>query len=56
MRAMLRKNGLEDKRDYTVLETPFPTMRAMLAEKKADLVTSVRPFSLSPELDFPHFR
>ena len=30
-RAMLRKAGLEDKRDYTVLETPFPTMRAMLS-------------------------
>jgi ABC-type nitrate/sulfonate/bicarbonate transport system substrate-binding protein len=41
MRAMLRKNGLEDKRDYTVLETPFPTMRAMLAEKKVDLVPGV---------------
>ena len=38
-RAMLRKHGLEDKRDYTVIEAPFPTMQAMLAEKKADLVT-----------------
>jgi sulfonate transport system substrate-binding protein len=34
MRAMLRKHGLEDKRDYTVVEAPFPTMKAMLAEKK----------------------
>jgi sulfonate transport system substrate-binding protein len=50
MRAMLRKNGLEDKRDYTVLETPFPTMRAMLAEKKVDLIPAVLPFSLDPEL------
>jgi sulfonate transport system substrate-binding protein len=49
MRAMLRKHGLEDKRDYTVIEAPFPTMQAMLAEKKADLVTAVRPFSLAPE-------
>ena len=24
MRAMLRKHGLEDKRDYTVVEAPFP--------------------------------
>jgi len=30
MRAMLRKHGLEDKRDYTVVEAPFPTMKAML--------------------------
>ena len=50
MRAMLRKNGLEDKRDYTVVEAPFPAMRAMLGEKKADLITAVRPFSLDPEL------
>ena len=27
-RAMLKKNGLEDKRDYTLIEAPFPTMRA----------------------------
>ena len=49
-RAMLRKFGLEDKRDYTVVEAPFPTMRAMLAEKKVDLVPGVLPFSLDPEL------
>jgi NitT/TauT family transport system substrate-binding protein len=50
MRAMLHKNGLEDKRDFTELEAPFPTMRAMLAEKKADLVTAVLPFALDPAL------
>ena len=49
MRAMLHKNGLEDKRDYTVIETPFPTMNVMLMEKKADLVTGVRPFSFDPD-------
>jgi NitT/TauT family transport system substrate-binding protein len=50
MRAMLRKHGLEDKRDYTIIEAPFPTMRAMLAEKKVDLVPAVLPFSLDPQL------
>jgi sulfonate transport system substrate-binding protein len=50
MRAMLRKHGLEDKRDYAVVEAPFPTMRAMLAEKKVDLIPAVLPFSLDPEL------
>jgi sulfonate transport system substrate-binding protein len=49
-RAMLRKHGLEDKRDYTTVEAPFPTMRAMLAEKKADLIPTVPPFSFDPEL------
>lgn len=50
MRAMLRNHGLEDRRDYTTIEAPFPTMRAMLAEKKVDLVPAVLPFSLDPEL------
>src|SRR6516165_1496738 len=46
MRAMLRRHGLENKRDYTLVEAPFPTMRAMLAEKKVDLVSVPLPFSL----------
>jgi sulfonate transport system substrate-binding protein len=50
MRAMLRKHSLEDKRDYTVVEAPFPTMKAMLAQRKADLATFVAPFSFDPEL------
>jgi sulfonate transport system substrate-binding protein len=50
MRAMLRKNGLEDKRDYTIIEAPFPTMPAMLTEKKVDLAPVVPPFSYDPEL------
>jgi ABC-type nitrate/sulfonate/bicarbonate transport system substrate-binding protein len=47
---MLRKHGLEDKRDYTMIEAPFPTMKAMLAQKKADLAPFVAPFSFDPEL------
>ena len=50
MRAMLRQHGLESRRDYTLVESPFPTMRAMLAEKKVDLVSLALPFSLDPEL------
>lgn len=50
MRVMLRKHGLEDKRDYTVVEAPFPTMKAMLVQKKADLATFVAPFAFDPEL------
>jgi NitT/TauT family transport system substrate-binding protein len=50
MRAMLRKHGLEDKRDYTVVEAPFPTMKAMLAQKKADLASFVAPFAFDPGL------
>jgi sulfonate transport system substrate-binding protein len=50
MRAMLRKHKLEDKRDYSVVEAPFPTMKAMLMQKKADLATVVAPFAFDPEL------
>jgi sulfonate transport system substrate-binding protein len=50
MRAMLRKHGLEANRDYTIVEAPFPAMKAMLTEKKVDLITGVLPFKLDPEL------
>ena len=50
MKAMLHKHGLEQNRDYTEIEAPFPTMLPMLAEKKADLISAVLPFSLDPEL------
>ena len=50
MKAMLHKHGLEPKRDYTVVEAPFPAMRAMLAEHKVDLIPAVLPFSYNPEL------
>ena len=51
MKAGLKKHGLLDKRDYTVIEAPFPTMPAMLNDKKADLVTAVMPFALNPMLN-----
>lgn len=50
MKAALKKHGLEDKRDYTVIEAPFPTMAALLKDKKADLISAVMPFALSPVL------
>jgi len=50
MRAALKKHGLMDKRDYTVIEAPFPTMAALLKDKKADLISAVLPFSLNPVL------
>jgi NitT/TauT family transport system substrate-binding protein len=56
MKAGLKKHGLIDKRDYTVIEAPFPTMPAILNEKKADLVAAVMPFALNPtlnEIGFP---
>jgi len=50
MRAMLKRSGLEANRDYTIIEAPFPAMRAILAEKKADLISAVPPFALDSSL------
>jgi sulfonate transport system substrate-binding protein len=46
MRKMLRDKGLEDKRDYQIVEVQFPNMIAALDEKKVDLAGLVTPFSL----------
>jgi len=50
MRAMLKKHGLEDKRDFTFIEAPLPAQKAMLLDKKTDLIPSVVPFQHDPEL------
>ncbi|HUK60069.1 MAG TPA: ABC transporter substrate-binding protein [Stellaceae bacterium] len=49
MRAMMRKHGLEDKRDYTIIEANFANMAALLFDHKADLITSI-PFFQTEEL------
>ena len=49
-RYTLRKHGLELNRDYTYLETPFPTMKAMLLEKKVDAAYFAQPFASDPEV------
>ena len=49
-RLYLRKFGLELNKDYTYLETPFPTHKPMLLEKKVDAAFFVQPFASDPEL------
>jgi sulfonate transport system substrate-binding protein len=39
-RAMLRKHGLEDKRDYVIVEAALPNLKAMLLGKKVDLAAA----------------
>jgi sulfonate transport system substrate-binding protein len=51
MRAYLARQNLIDKRDFTVIEAPFPTMRAILADRKADLVTATSPFKYDPDFE-----
>lgn len=45
LRKILRDNGLEEKRDYQIVEVQFPNMAAVLEEKKVDLVGMVQPFA-----------
>jgi sulfonate transport system substrate-binding protein len=50
MRVALRRNNMEDKRDYTIVEAALPSMKAMLAERKVDLIPAVIPFAYDPDL------
>ena len=45
MRAMLKKNGLEDKRDVTVVEVAFPNIPTMIEEGKLDMGTVLQPMA-----------
>jgi sulfonate transport system substrate-binding protein len=51
LRAMLRRHRLEDRKDYSVVETQFSTMPAMLEEGKVDLISEVLPFSYTLHRD-----
>jgi len=42
--AMMKKVGLKEKADYTVVEVRFPAMEATLREKKVDLISAIPPF------------
>lgn len=50
VRAMLRKAGIDPRTGVTTVEAPFPSMKAMLLERKAELVPAVLPFARDPEL------
>ncbi len=51
LRVLLRKHGIEDKRDVTIIETAFPNMDAMLLERKVDMVSLTPPFVYDPALE-----
>ena len=50
IRAALRKNRLDANKDVTFVEAALPNMKAVLLEKKVELIPGVVPFSLDPEL------
>ena len=43
MRAMLKRSGLSDPRDYTTIEAAFPSMPALLEAKKVDMAVVLLP-------------
>ena len=55
MRKILLDNGLQEKRDYRIVEVQFPNMIPALREKKVDLVGVVTPFSIEAHKD-PNIR
>jgi len=50
MRVMLRKHGLNDRTDVSIIEGQFPVMKSMLNDNKVALVPAVLPFSADPDL------
>ena len=50
LRGMLKKHGLDDKKDVTIVEVSMPNHRAALAGGKVDLISSPLPFSQDPGL------
>jgi len=45
-KVMLGKHGLEEKRDYQVIEVEFPNMVSALENKKVDMIEIGTPFSI----------
>jgi NitT/TauT family transport system substrate-binding protein len=50
LRVMLKKHGLEDKRDLSIIEVSMGNVKSALASHKVDATTSAIPFSQDPEL------
>ncbi len=50
VRAMLRKHGLEDKHDYTIIEAALPNLKAMLLSKRVDLAAAGTTAITDPDL------
>lgn len=48
--TLRQKAGFEVNRDYTFLETAFPTMKPMLLERKLDAGFFPQPFASDPEV------
>ena len=50
MRVMLKKHGLIDQRDYSVVEVSFPNMKSMLLSGKTSLIIATVQTAFDPEM------
>ena len=50
LRWMLYQHHLEDRKDYTAIESDYGNMGAMLLERKAALIIGANPWALNPTL------
>jgi sulfonate transport system substrate-binding protein len=48
LRAILLRHGLMDKRDYTLVAAPYPTLGAKLLKREVDLTALPAPFTYDP--------
>jgi len=48
LRAVLLRHGLQDSRDYVLIEAPFPTLGKLLLDDKVDLVAMTAPYRFDP--------
>jgi NitT/TauT family transport system substrate-binding protein len=51
MRKIMLDHGMQEKRDYRIVEVEFPNMTAALKQKKVDLAGEVTPFSIEAHKD-----
>ena len=50
LRAMLHKHGLQDKRDVTIIEAPYPTLGKKLLDREVALTALAPPFTYDPAI------
>jgi sulfonate transport system substrate-binding protein len=50
LRVMLHKHRIDDEKDVTIIEVAPPNMKAMLLDGKVDLIGSLLPFAMDPQL------
>jgi sulfonate transport system substrate-binding protein len=50
LRQMLKNHGLQEKRDYTLVESAFQNMKSELASHKVDLISATLPFAADAQL------